>query len=503
MFSFKILLLITAFLRAVHAQDACPKAPTFPDTVSNCNLWHTIVSGDTCYSVEQKFGITSKQFLQWNPSVSSDCLTNFWLGEAYCVGVGSKKADCSKSSSTSSTSRTSTSSSRSSHPTTSSTTTQNATYSTRFPITSYNLTTPTVGIAWPPTRTKGGQPSYCRSWHLVNSGDTCQSIVNRNGGDITLDDLQQWNPTLGSDCSGLSPLLQQFQTLTGASQTSAGGDKCDHPESDLLYAADNYLRGLCLHAIANTGGHAERLPVVLSRPSPLQFGSFQASDFMKWNPSVGSDCGGLEMGLYYCVAIDGTPSTRTAPFSATTTAASSTSLPKGCADTWFVGVDDTCQSITDYKNIPLASFIKWNPQLNAHNSTDCQVAPNTYVCVGSSDGATTTDLFSSTATGTATSSTSSTRTTSSSTTTRVAVSTPAPTQAGMVQGCMRFYYVEEGDGCWQIVHDANIDLGTFLSWNPGAKSDCSGLWLHSYCCIGISGPVTTITSGTAIPAPTL
>lgn len=44
-------------------------------------------------------------------------------------------------------------------------------------------------------------------------------------------------------------------------------DKCDHPESDLLYAADNYLRGLCLHAIANTGGHAERLPVVLSRPS--------------------------------------------------------------------------------------------------------------------------------------------------------------------------------------------------------------------------------------------
>lgn len=260
---------------------------------------------------------------------------------------------------------------------------------------------------------------------------------------ITKDQFFQWNPALNSQCNGLWVGYYYCVASFGSSRPMPTVTVRPTP---VAVGSSGSCKSWYNTTVGDTCGRIA-----------LQFGSFQASDFMNWNPSVGSDCGGrkysgtirsfwnkpwadypyslVEMGLYYCVAIDGTPSTRTAPFSATTTAPSSTSLPKGCADTWFVGVDDTCQSITDYKNIPLASFIKWNPQLNAHNSTDCQVAPNTYVCVGSSDGATTTDLFSSTATGTATSSTSSTRTTSSSTTTRVAVSTPAPTQAGMVQGC--------------------------------------------------------------------
>jgi hypothetical protein len=32
-------------------------------------------------------GITLDQFYSWNPAVSKDCVTNFWLGQAYCVGV--------------------------------------------------------------------------------------------------------------------------------------------------------------------------------------------------------------------------------------------------------------------------------------------------------------------------------------------------------------------------------------------------------------------------------
>jgi hypothetical protein len=56
-------------------------------------------------------------------------------------------------------------------------TTANATYSTRVPITGYNLTTTTIETAWPPARTQSGQPSYCNSWHLVGAGETCDSIA--------------------------------------------------------------------------------------------------------------------------------------------------------------------------------------------------------------------------------------------------------------------------------------------------------------------------------------
>ena len=45
--------------------------------------------GDTCETVASEFSITVAQFLTWNPAVSSDCASGFWLEEAYCVGVSS------------------------------------------------------------------------------------------------------------------------------------------------------------------------------------------------------------------------------------------------------------------------------------------------------------------------------------------------------------------------------------------------------------------------------
>lgn len=197
-----LLLASSSVLLSVCAQDACRQAPTLSGTPSNCNLWHTVVSGvDTCATVEKQFGITSSQFLGWNPAVSSDCLSNFWAGYAYCVGVGTVSKSCSSSVKTTSTTSQSSSQS-SSHSSTSSTTSSstssiahsitssvNATYSTRWPITSYHLTTTSVNTAWPPSRTQAGQPSYCISWHLVNSGDTCQTIVNRYGATLSMDKL--------------------------------------------------------------------------------------------------------------------------------------------------------------------------------------------------------------------------------------------------------------------------------------------------------------------------
>lgn len=75
--------------RLVQAQTAStPPGPTFTGSPASCNKWYVIAQGDNCGTVETKFGISHAQFIAWNPAVSNDCLTNFWLGQAYCVGLG-------------------------------------------------------------------------------------------------------------------------------------------------------------------------------------------------------------------------------------------------------------------------------------------------------------------------------------------------------------------------------------------------------------------------------
>jgi hypothetical protein len=41
----------------------------------------------------------------------------------------------------------------------------------------------------------------CDPFHLVVSGDTCADIASSTG--ISVSDLETWDPTVGSDCSGL------------------------------------------------------------------------------------------------------------------------------------------------------------------------------------------------------------------------------------------------------------------------------------------------------------
>ncbi|KAK3337686.1 LysM domain-containing protein [Cercophora scortea] len=66
-----------------------PPGPTQSGIAANCNKYYVAQTGDTCTTVETKFGITDKQFHTWNPAVSADCLSGFWKDEAYCVGVSS------------------------------------------------------------------------------------------------------------------------------------------------------------------------------------------------------------------------------------------------------------------------------------------------------------------------------------------------------------------------------------------------------------------------------
>jgi LysM domain len=198
----KLLFFLLSLAVGTFAQGTTPSGPTQPGTTPTCNKWYTVKSGDGCYSVETAFGITHAQFISWNPSVSNDCLTNFWLGYAYCIGVGSVVTPSPSSIAVTSTSRTSissrastsnlasTSSLASSRSSTIITTASvNATYSIRNPITSYNLSTPTTDRTWPPTKTQVGQPSYCNKWYLVEGGDTCELVYRKFGSTMSKEEL--------------------------------------------------------------------------------------------------------------------------------------------------------------------------------------------------------------------------------------------------------------------------------------------------------------------------
>ncbi|KAK8076333.1 LysM domain-containing protein [Apiospora phragmitis] len=158
-----------------------PPGPTQTGTPANCNSWYVVQDDDDgCDAVEARFGITHAQFLTWNPSVSQDCLTNFWPTYAYCVGIDPNGPATRPPP----VSTTATSSSR--------TTVQSPTtpYSTRNPVTNYTLSEPPPApTEWPPIKTLGGQPSYCNEWYYVQPGDDCQSIMRQHSGWAGLRDL--------------------------------------------------------------------------------------------------------------------------------------------------------------------------------------------------------------------------------------------------------------------------------------------------------------------------
>ncbi|KAH8800156.1 hypothetical protein F5884DRAFT_904863 [Xylogone sp. PMI_703] len=61
-----------------------PPAATPAGTTSSCFEWHVVVSGDTCFALENTLGVTMANLILWNPDLATDC-SNLLLDKAYCV----------------------------------------------------------------------------------------------------------------------------------------------------------------------------------------------------------------------------------------------------------------------------------------------------------------------------------------------------------------------------------------------------------------------------------
>ncbi|KAB8227370.1 uncharacterized protein BDW43DRAFT_247217 [Aspergillus alliaceus] len=167
--------------------------PTQTGVVSGCHLFHTVIDGEDCLSIEREYGITLAQFYQWNPSIGSAC-NNLWLGYAYCVkGPGSS-------------------------------------------------TTATSSIVSPNGPTQTGTAPNCDHYYTVVNGDSCDHIETTYG--ISFAQLYEWNPMIGSNCQTLRVGYSVCVAVSATVPTQPGttsdcnryytvvsGDSCSHIET--------------------------------------------------------------------------------------------------------------------------------------------------------------------------------------------------------------------------------------------------------------------------------
>ncbi|EFQ98548.1 LysM domain-containing protein [Nannizzia gypsea CBS 118893] len=270
---------------------------------------------------------------------------------------------------------------------------------------------------------------------------------------------------------------------------------------------------------------------------------FTVSQLISWNIDISRNCDNIEMlvGKQICVSFPGDlpgdlPATTSQPV--TTPAPIPTNIVEGtntnCSMYYEVIAGDNCASIAQISSITLADFYFLNPEVN---STSCNnlLLGYSYCVRALGDistypgyaGLTTDPCVGGTTTGpascyvttyitlppwdfpsippespdpTTTSVTSYTtppvvKTTTSST--RVPNYTLDPHQTGLVDGCIDFYKVRQGDTCNDIAQRLGVALSDIYLWNPALKGDCTGLLAGYWICQKVrSTPPTTPTTTT-------
>ncbi|KAK1841141.1 LysM domain-containing protein-like protein 1 [Colletotrichum chrysophilum] len=393
-----------------------------------CTFTWAAVEGETCESMSSDWGIPLSQFLTLNPSVGPNCENGLTPGVEYCVEgeVGPGTTSTVASVTATSTSASSTTSG------------------------------PSV-----PSPTQPGLIETCTSFYQVVSGDTCEVIASKHNNAFSLTEFYAWNPAVGNACTGLWLGYFVCVGIPGtptaaptASPSATGGPSPPSPTQPGLISSCQRFH------LVESGNTCDAITT--------QYG-ISLSDFYEWNPAVGSACSGLWLGYYVCIAV---PGTSTRPPSVTPTATSGPSPPsptqagliESCNKFHLVESGNTCEIVANQYGISLANFYRWNP---AVGSACTGLWLGYYVCVGvpgMSPQPTPTTSTSAPPTG------------------------PTPTQAGIVTNCNRWYQAVSGDFCQKIVdtHNGAFTLGQFYSWNPAVGSDCSGLWLGYYYCVGVA-----------------
>lgn len=261
------------------------------------------------------------------------------------------------------------------------------------------------------------------------------------------------NPSVGPDCSGLTVgtnyCVSTYPNGEDPNEDWDGDDSIPSISPTGIITPTPTQSGMVSNCNRFYDVHSNDGCSAIARSQHVDL-----SSLYKWNPAIKTDCSGLQASVYVCVGIATTSiSTTTSkpPTGITTPTPTQSGMVKNCNKFYDVHSGDSCLAIASSQKVNLGSFYLWNPAVK----TDCSgLHAGVYVCVG--------------------------------TVTAAGITTPTPTQSGMVSGCNRFYDVHAGDGCSAIASSQKIALSSLYKWNPGVKTDCSGLQASVYICIGVA-----------------
>jgi hypothetical protein len=155
-------------------------------------------------------------------------------------------------------------------------------------------------------------------------GETCRQLLQY--GLFSQEQFFSWNPALKGNCDGL--WLDYYYCVVAGDSLPPPPVETKRPTS----VPQNQISTCTAWYQADGTETCEEISGM--------FGRFSKNDFVKWNPTVGTDCGGIVAGQYLCVGIPGTPTTRTAGAPSTTTFPSEVPTQSGmvadCTELWLV-----------------------------------------------------------------------------------------------------------------------------------------------------------------------
>ncbi|KAJ0423305.1 hypothetical protein BJY00DRAFT_299839 [Aspergillus carlsbadensis] len=286
-----------------------------------------------------------------------------------------------------------------------------------------------------------GMVDNCDAFHFVERGESCTTITAAHG--ITLAQFTAWNPTVGSSCGGIWADAYVCVSIIGHSPGSTTTTTPPEPttppngiETPLPIQPGMVNNCDAFHFVKE----GETCATITARYSLTQ------AQFTRWNPTVGTTCGGIWANTYVCVSIIGHAPNPTTTTTATGPSPTQSGIVNTCVSFYKAQAGDSCQTIAQQKYPYINSltlFQRWNPAVGA----SCNgLWTGYYYCIA-------TELHQ-----------------------------PMP---GIISTCRRYYQVKAGDSCWSIQQQYGITAAQFNRWNPLVGSNCGSLWERYFICIAV------------------
>ncbi|KAM5343484.1 hypothetical protein ACJ41O_012021 [Fusarium nematophilum] len=213
----------------------------------NCNKFHLVSKTTTCTSIRDYYKLPLADFYSWNPSVGTNCQA-LLAGYHVCISVVGWKPP------------------------------------TPSP------TTPGNGISTP-SPIQAGMTNKCNKFHLVQKTTTCASIQDYY--QITMAQLAEWNPAVGSKCTALWADYNVCVGIIGQKPTQTPTQPPKGDATPTPFQPGMIKNCKKFHLVKKTTTCA----------SIQDYYKITMAQIAKWNPAVGSKCAALWADYYVCVGV--------------------------------------------------------------------------------------------------------------------------------------------------------------------------------------------------------